>query len=153
MATYYSAQQYDSAFRSNKLQNWNIPKPYKERPSTHDGYTQFISNERGHLLPGVPRSKTSPWGTFIGTWDMPSKIPPAKVSLTSRSADASRRLTDWIQRSESLITACNGLRPDVTGKVSPKEEEDPQHPSRSPSQKSDRAVRSPPEIGQSARLT
>ncbi|XP_066461975.1 protein Flattop [Eleutherodactylus coqui] len=139
MAADYSANQYDSAFISTKLQNWSVPKPSTERPSAHDGFTQFISNDRGHLLPGVPRSKTSPWGTFIGTWDMPSKIPPAKVSLTSRSADASQRLTEWIKKSESLVTACNGLRPEITGKVSLNKEEDdpPQQQSRSPSQKSD----------------
>ena len=28
-----------------------------------------IANDRGHLLGGIPRSKTSPWGTFTGTWD------------------------------------------------------------------------------------
>ncbi|XP_044130912.1 protein Flattop [Bufo gargarizans] len=138
MATYYSANQYDSAFSSTKLQNWNVPKPYTERPSTHDGFTQFISDNRGHLLPGVPRSKTSPWGTYIGTWDMPSKIPPTRVSLTSRTADASRRLTEWIQKSESLVTACNGLRPDVTGKVSHQKEDHPQEQSRGPSQRSDK---------------
>ncbi|XP_075699883.1 protein Flattop isoform X2 [Rhinoderma darwinii] len=120
MATYYSANQ---------------------APSTHDGFTQFISNDRGHLLPGVPRSKVNPWGTFIGTWDMPCKIPPAKVSLTSRSADASRRLMEWIEESESLVTASNGLRPDVTGKVFYKTEDDPQRQS----PKNDRAPCSPQE--------
>jgi len=28
-----------------------------------------VSNDRGHLLPGVPKSKESPWGKFKGTWD------------------------------------------------------------------------------------
>ncbi|XP_069807517.1 protein Flattop isoform X2 [Dendropsophus ebraccatus] len=130
MATYYSANQ---------------------RPSTHDGFTQFISNDRGHLLPGVPRSKTSPWGTFIGTWDMPSKIPPAKVNLTSRSADASRRLNDWIKKSESLVSACNGLQPDVTGKVPHKIEEDPKQLSWGPSQRSERPPCSPPGTGNGGR--
>ncbi|MEE6491588.1 hypothetical protein FKM82_016275 [Ascaphus truei] len=116
MATHFSANQYQSAFNSNNLQNWNVPKPYKERPSAQEGYTQFIANDRGHLLPGAPRSKTNPWGTFMGTWDMPPKIPPAKLSLTSRSAAASKCLTDWIQDSRPLINACNGLRPHITGK-------------------------------------
>ncbi|KAM4690368.1 protein Flattop isoform 2-T2 [Rhinophrynus dorsalis] len=117
MATYYSANQYESAFKSNNLQNWNVPKSYKECPSTHDGYTQFIASNRGHLLPGVPRSKANPWGTFIGTWDMPTKIPPSKLNLTSRSAEASMHLTDWLRSSDPLISACNGLRPHITGKV------------------------------------
>ncbi|XP_069584940.1 protein Flattop isoform X1 [Ranitomeya imitator] len=117
MAAAYSANQYDGAFSSTRLQNWSVPRPRQEAAAFQDGFTQFISNDRGHLLSGVPRAKLSPWGTFIGTWDMPTKIPPAKVSLTSRSADASRRLTDWIRRSDNLVSACNGLRPDVTGKV------------------------------------
>ncbi|XP_018421677.1 PREDICTED: protein Flattop [Nanorana parkeri] len=119
MATHYSANQYQSAFNSANLQNWTVPKPYKERPSTHDGFTQFVANDRGHLLPGVPRTKANPWGTFMGTWDMPLKIPPAKLSLTARSADASKRLTQWIEKSDPLISACNGLRLTVTGKVCP----------------------------------
>jgi len=34
-----------------------------------------VANNRGHLLPGVKRSRESPWGTFIGTYDMPLSIP------------------------------------------------------------------------------
>jgi hypothetical protein len=34
-----------------------------------------IADNRGHLLPGVERSKRSPFGEFIGTWDLPKKIP------------------------------------------------------------------------------
>ncbi|KAM8921504.1 protein Flattop [Pelodytes ibericus] len=118
MATYYSANQYEGAFKANTLQSWTIPKQFKERPSTREGYTQFVADERGHLLPGVPRSKTNPWGTFMGTWEMPSKIPPAKLHLTSRSAESSKRLTNWIQNSTPLLSACNGLRPDIKGKAS-----------------------------------
>ncbi|XP_063802981.1 protein Flattop isoform X2 [Pseudophryne corroboree] len=104
MAAHYSANQYQSSFNSNTLQNWNIPKPYKE---------------------------ASPWGTFIGTWDMPTRIPPTKLSLTSRSADASKRLVDWIQGNGPLISACNGLRPDITGKITD-EKQEPQKKSPSP---------------------
>ncbi|XP_068121012.1 protein Flattop [Hyperolius riggenbachi] len=49
---------------------------------------------------------------------MPLRIPPSKLSLTARSADASKRLTDWMEKSDPLISACNGLRPTITGKVS-----------------------------------
>ncbi|KAM5126215.1 protein Flattop [Mantella aurantiaca] len=149
MAAHYSANQYQSAFNSSRLQNWNVPKPYKERPSTHDGFTQIIANDRGHLLPGVPRAKVSPWGTFLGTWDMPLRIPPAKLSLTSRSADASKRLTHWIQTSDPLISACNGLRPTITGKV-PIQKEGSPRPSPPPSQKSVRDVRSPEKMEEAA---
>ncbi|XP_009995670.1 PREDICTED: UPF0740 protein C1orf192 homolog [Chaetura pelagica] len=59
----------------------------------------------------------SPWGTFVGTWDMPRRIPPAKLDLTSRSAAAAARLLDRIHPPTTLTRACNGLRTDVTGKV------------------------------------
>ncbi|XP_053331207.1 protein Flattop isoform X2 [Spea bombifrons] len=130
MATNYSANQYQSAFRSTNLQSWSVPKQFKEQPSTHEGQTQFIANDRGHLLPGVPKSKASPWGTFMGTWDMPLKIPPAKVTMTSRSAQASKRLTDWIHNASPLITSCNGLRPQITGKASEDIDGEQKHSSR-----------------------
>ncbi|XP_042699338.1 protein Flattop isoform X2 [Chrysemys picta bellii] len=116
MATNYKAGQYEDAFIAQNLQNWTLPKLYKEHPSAREGYTQFIANDRGHLLPTVPRSKASPWGTFMGTWEMPLKIPPAKLNLTSRSAAAASHLTDWIHKSTALTSACNGLRPQITGK-------------------------------------
>uniref|UniRef100_A0A8C5MWT3 Myelin protein P0 n=1 Tax=Leptobrachium leishanense TaxID=445787 RepID=A0A8C5MWT3_9ANUR len=116
MATNYSASQYQSAFNSCNLQNWSVAKSCKQRPSLHDGYTQFVANDMGHLLPDTPRSKENPWGTFVGTWDMPRRIPPAKLNLTSRSAEASKRLTNWMEDSSSFIDSCNGLRPSITGK-------------------------------------
>ncbi|XP_005999396.1 protein Flattop [Latimeria chalumnae] len=115
MAFNFSANQYENAFRSNKLLNWTVPKPYKEDPSTLEGCTPIIANDRGHLLPGIPRSKTNPWGTFMGTWEMPKKIPPPKLDYTARSADAAARLTDWVT-SSPLTSACNGLCPNITGK-------------------------------------
>uniref|UniRef100_A0A8C0JA34 Protein Flattop n=1 Tax=Chelonoidis abingdonii TaxID=106734 RepID=A0A8C0JA34_CHEAB len=117
MACPLSLLQYEDAFLAQNLQNWTLPKLYKEHPSAREGYTQFIANDRGHLLPAVPRSKASPWGTFMGTWEMPLKIPPAKLNLTSRSAAAASHLTDWIHKSTALTSACNGLRPQITGKV------------------------------------
>ena len=46
-----------------------------QRPRAFDGFTQIVANNRGHLLPGVKRSRESPWGNFVGTYDMPLKIP------------------------------------------------------------------------------
>ncbi|XP_075764161.1 protein Flattop isoform X1 [Pelodiscus sinensis] len=128
---------YEDAFTARNLQNWTLPKIYKERPSAREGYTQFIANERGHLLPSVPRSKASPWGTFMGTWEMPLKIPPAKLNLTSRSAAAASRLTNWIHKSTTLTNACNGLRPQITGK--PQEPESHMQTTKEPSNKNSRA--------------
>ncbi|XP_005400338.1 PREDICTED: protein Flattop isoform X2 [Chinchilla lanigera] len=116
MASNYSANQYEKAFSPKYLQNWSLAKPTKESISSHEGYTQIIANDRGHLLPSVPRSKASPWGSFVGTWQMPLKIPPARVTLTARSNAGAASLTKWIQKNPDLLKACNGLRPEVLGK-------------------------------------
>ncbi|XP_043857573.1 protein Flattop isoform X2 [Dromiciops gliroides] len=106
---------FENAFASSYLQNWGIAKDSKKHPEAHDGYTQIIANDRGHLLPSVPRSKTSPWGTFMGTWQMPLQIPPARVTLTSRSTAAANRLINWVQKNPDLLNASNGLRPEIRG--------------------------------------
>uniref|UniRef100_A0A8C0JBQ7 Protein Flattop n=1 Tax=Chelonoidis abingdonii TaxID=106734 RepID=A0A8C0JBQ7_CHEAB len=61
MACPLSLLQYEDAFLAQNLQNWTLPKLYKEHPSAREGYTQFIANDRGHLLPAVPRSKVFPF--------------------------------------------------------------------------------------------
>ncbi|XP_035871717.1 protein Flattop isoform X3 [Phyllostomus discolor] len=143
----YSANQYEKAFSAKYLQNWSPARPTKESIPAHEGYTQIIANDRGHLLPSVPRSKVrpsppfsprpearggeppaatvpsnshcnaSPWGSFMGTWQMPLRIPPARVSLTSRSAAGAAALTAWIQKDPDFLKASNGLRPEILGKV------------------------------------
>ncbi|KAI5164701.1 protein Flattop isoform X2 [Manis pentadactyla] len=116
MATNYSANQYEKAFSPKYLQNWSPAKPTKEGISSHEGYTQIIVNDCGHLLPSVPRSKANPWGSFMGTWQMPLKIPPARVTLTSRKAAGAASLTKWIQKNPDLLKASNGLCPEILGK-------------------------------------
>ncbi|XP_068519339.1 protein Flattop isoform X2 [Anas acuta] len=116
MAARYGAGQYEDAFSAARLQNWEVPQPGGQRPTPRDGSTQILVNDRGHLLPSVPRSQASPWGSFLGTWDMPSRIPPAKLNLTARSAPAAARLTACLRASTALTGACNGLRAEVTGK-------------------------------------
>ncbi|XP_032090180.1 protein Flattop [Thamnophis elegans] len=118
MATHFSSGQYEDAYNPRNLQSWSLPKVTKVHPSAREGFTQIIANDRGHLLPSIPRSKASPWGTYMTTWDMPLKIPPAKVSLTSRSIDAAARLTEWMNKSAALSQACNGLCPEIVGKPS-----------------------------------
>ncbi|XP_036290313.2 protein Flattop [Pipistrellus kuhlii] len=148
MATNYSANQYEKAFSAKYLQNWCLAKPTKEpslKPQyslrfasaslpfpqsipSHEGYTQIIANDRGHLLPSVPRSKASPWGSFMGTWQMPLKIPPARVTLTSRTAAGAASLTKWIQKNPDLLKASNGLRPEILGKPQePASQKKPRH--------------------------
>ncbi|XP_067226898.1 protein Flattop [Chanodichthys erythropterus] len=95
MSTSYSANQYESAFRSQKLQNWTIPKHFKERPSAAEGHTSFIATDRGHLLPGVRKKSGSAWPGFQGTWDLPRQIPPASINPTARSQEGQDRLRTW----------------------------------------------------------
>nr|XP_003466739.1 protein Flattop [Cavia porcellus] len=116
MATNYSANQYEKAFSPTYLQNWSLAKPTKQSISSHEGYTQIIANDRGHLLPSVPRSKASPWGSFMGTWQMPLKIPPARVTLTARTTADAASLTKWIQKNPDFLKASNGPCPAILGK-------------------------------------
>ncbi|NP_001038883.1 protein Flattop [Danio rerio] len=97
MSTSYSANQYESAFKSQKLQNWTIPKQFKERPSAAEGYTTFIATDRGHLLPGVRTKHRSAWPAFQGTWDLPRRIPPVSMNPTARSQVGQDRLMTWGQ--------------------------------------------------------
>ncbi|XP_063441788.1 protein Flattop homolog [Mytilus trossulus] len=87
MSLHFSANQYTNAFDPVKLQNWQVAREYRERPRSFDGFTQIVANNRGHLIPGVKRSRDSPWGTFVGTWDMPLKI-PGNTNPTARSGHA-----------------------------------------------------------------
>ncbi|MEJ1270337.1 cilia and flagella associated protein 126 [Cricetulus griseus] len=80
---------YEKPFLPKYLQNWSPAKPTKE---------------------------ASPWGSFMGTWQMPLKIPPARVTLTSRTTAAATSLTNWIQKNPDLLAASNGLRPEILGK-------------------------------------
>lgn len=54
----------------------------------------------------------------MGTWQMPLKVPPARVTLTSRTVAGAASLTEWIQKNPDLLKASNGLRPEIFGKVS-----------------------------------
>nr|XP_022914509.1 uncharacterized protein LOC111424996 isoform X1 [Onthophagus taurus] len=74
MSMNFTAYQFDEEYKASRLRNWEIPRWHPERPCGHKGKTRVVSNEKGHLLPGVPRSYTSPWGNFVGTWDLPKKI-------------------------------------------------------------------------------
>ncbi|XP_041093005.1 protein Flattop [Polyodon spathula] len=100
MASSYSANQYDNAFTSQKLQNWTLPRQHKQHPSALEGRTQFITNDRGHLLPGM-RSKNSSWSSFLGTWDLPRRIPPPWVNYTARSAEGAQKLQKLVQEGSS----------------------------------------------------
>lgn len=80
MALHFSCNQYQQAFDPRRLQNWNVPHKYRKHPVAYEGFTKIIASDRGHLLPAVPRSTRSPWGTFVGTWDLPRQIPGNKLT-------------------------------------------------------------------------
>jgi hypothetical protein len=72
MSTNYSANQYNQEFSSKRLQMYEIPKPIlAKEPKKRNAEITFISNERGHLQPGVARSTSNPFGDYVGTWDLP----------------------------------------------------------------------------------
>ncbi|KAM8864559.1 protein Flattop isoform 2-T2 [Spinachia spinachia] len=73
----HSENQYDGAFKPQRLQNWCQPKHYKERPCAQEGPTTFIADNRGHLLPGV-KKRGNAWPDFKGTWDLPARILPCR---------------------------------------------------------------------------
>ncbi|XP_029012887.1 protein Flattop isoform X2 [Betta splendens] len=96
MSSSFSANQYDSAFKSHRLQNWceTSAKHFKERPAAHEGHTTFVANDRGHLLPGVAKSGSA-WPDYKGTWDLPARIPARHINPTARSAHGLSRLQSW----------------------------------------------------------
>ncbi|XP_056588490.1 protein Flattop isoform X2 [Triplophysa dalaica] len=105
MSTGYSANQYESAFKSQKLQNWTIPKHFKERPSAADGYTTFIVTDRGHLLHGVKTKMGSAWPSVQGTWDLPHHFSPVYVNPTARSQEGLDRIRTWGKTKSSTSQA------------------------------------------------
>jgi len=48
-----------------------------QRPRALQGSTMTMVDDSGHLRPEFQRSKSAgrAWGTFVGTWDLPSKLP------------------------------------------------------------------------------
>lgn len=112
MALHFSANQYDRNFQPKLLQNWAVPKLHRERPRAFVGFTQIVANDRGHLLQGVKRSRESPWGPFVGTYDMPTRIPGnSMMNCTARTENAMMRLqrlkTDGDIILEGRLKKCN----------------------------------------------
>ncbi|XP_009320293.1 PREDICTED: UPF0740 protein C1orf192 homolog [Pygoscelis adeliae] len=87
-------------------------------PSCAAGHCTAAEHPYPQLLPSVPSSRVSPWGRFVGAWERPPRIPPARLDLTARSDAAAAQLIDWIHQPTALTHACNGLRTEITGRVS-----------------------------------
>ncbi|XP_060794160.1 protein Flattop [Neoarius graeffei] len=107
MSSNFSANQYESAFKSSKLQNWTVPKQYKDKRSPAEGHTIFIATDRGHLLPAVKRG--CPWTSFQGTWDLPNRIFPVHINPTARSQEGQQRLRAWGQVQHLVPSALGKL--------------------------------------------
>ena len=108
-----------------------------QRPSLLEGFTQPISNDRGHILPGIPRSSKSPWGEFVGTWD--TTRPPLKTKTMKTNAKASN--------------AGNTVVAETTGKQrTPSPKQDVTEKAKSPAPELE-AVRTPREEAKSPRPT
>lgn len=84
MASNFSANQFESAFCAKNLCNWEVPKWYPKHPRRRTQVTEFIANDRGHLLPNIERPKTSPWGQFKGTWQLPGIITREEATKLSQ---------------------------------------------------------------------
>lgn len=87
--------QFNHEFKPTRLCNWEVPRWHRSRPIQPKSTTKIISNDRGHLLPGVTRwihefplnrlftliesflpfrPSSSPWGQFKSTWQLPDRI-------------------------------------------------------------------------------
>uniref|UniRef100_A0AAY4CXH5 Protein Flattop n=1 Tax=Denticeps clupeoides TaxID=299321 RepID=A0AAY4CXH5_9TELE len=110
--------QYESAFKSQKLQNWTLPKQYKDVSTfSVEGHTAFIATDRGHLLPGLKKvwlSRAGVWSSFQGTWDLPNRILPSSINPTARSHEGQERLRNWAQNNAGPGTG-RRLEPEPRG--------------------------------------
>ncbi|KAK3801188.1 hypothetical protein RRG08_028198 [Elysia crispata] len=105
MSINFHANQYEQAFTPHKIQNWEIPKNTKgKHPEPQSGFTRIKANDRGHLLTNVPKERSSPWGTFVGTWDMPNKIPGNRtLNPTARCEDAVLKAASMKEKTDVVI--------------------------------------------------
>ncbi|KAM9828030.1 protein Flattop isoform 5-T5 [Syngnathus typhle] len=109
MSSNFSANQYNDAFKPQRLQNWCQPKQptkvmtalliclqtYHSKASTaRQGRTTFIADNRGYLLPGKSKRGRA-WPDFKGTWDLPARIPAQRINPTARSQEGLARLKAW----------------------------------------------------------
>ncbi|XP_032898140.1 protein Flattop [Amblyraja radiata] len=111
MAYSYHANQYEGAYNHTRMTSWTVPKPREQtskKPKFREGSSFFIANDRGYLAPDVPRSKENPWGTFLGTWDLPQHIPQPRPNLTARKPANAAQLIKQVKASP-LCRASNGF--------------------------------------------
>ncbi|KAL8566543.1 hypothetical protein ACOMHN_009757 [Nucella lapillus] len=109
MSVNFSANQYEQAFEPERIQNWEVPKGKGKYPLPREGSSVIHANNRGHLLPNVPRRRESPWGTYVGTWDMPTQIPGNRqVNPTARCEDMQLKLQ--VKKEDAAEVLSGGLK-------------------------------------------
>nr|CAD7442282.1 unnamed protein product [Timema bartmani] len=95
-----SVSSFEREFKAKRLGNWEVPKWYPERPRARRTTTRIIANDRGHLLPGIHRSDHTPWGRYLGTWDLPKRI--TRKLATELTAPPHARVSSWEKRSSHI---------------------------------------------------
>jgi len=103
MAKIYSANQYEDAFLSMRNRNWEVPKETNKRAGSVKR-TEIIVDNNGHLVSKHRRESSSGSG-FVGTWQMPVRIPGNKIdNPTARDQAAYEKLRDCYSDSKLLLT-------------------------------------------------
>jgi len=104
MAVSYSANQYENAFVSQRLLNWESPKPTGNRPGFTPKSTKAIADANGHLISGHKR-EGSARTSFVGTWDLPKQLPGNNIdNPMARDADAYDKLRSTYSESKLRLT-------------------------------------------------
>ncbi|KAJ9590608.1 hypothetical protein L9F63_016378, partial [Diploptera punctata] len=100
---------FEAEFKAKKLNNWEVPKWYPDRPKQPRKVpTRIIANDRGHLLPGIQRVPgDSPWGNYVGTWDLPKKISRKLANEINKSRRSC--LSTWERRSSHVPLTTPGM--------------------------------------------
>jgi len=104
MAVSYSANQYENAFVSQRLLNWESPKSTGNRPGFNPKSTKAIADANGHLISGHKR-EGSARTSFVGTWELPKQLPGNNIdNPMARDADAYDKLRSTYGESRLRLT-------------------------------------------------
>ncbi|XP_059815874.1 protein Flattop-like [Hypanus sabinus] len=82
-----------------------VPNPF---PCRVRAWASGAGLSEGLTLPVSPHPQENPWGTFLGTWQMPRRIPQPRPNLTARNSAGAARLISQVE-SSPLYKASNGF--------------------------------------------
>lgn len=105
MSLSFSANQYNQEFTPKRLGMYEIPKQILSKaPLNKSEPTSIIVDQKGHLLPGVKKGESNPFGDFLGTWDLPKTIPgPVQINPTARSGKNLEKLEQQKKETQEAI--------------------------------------------------